>query len=309
MARNPSLRLAVAACTLTWIILTWIIVPAAAADEASRWDGDARSAIRLIAGTRAAGDAVIPAGIEIKLKPGWHTYWRYPGDAGIPPHFDFQGSQNVKSVEVRWPAPKRLPEGSVMTIGYDRDVTLPIAVVPEDPAKPVTLRMKADYAICEKVCAPADGKAELTLVPGASKLQAQLTAAGRLVPKPQTVGQGTGLAIRSVSQDSGRPAQSLEAPHGGRCGCAAGNRGGPVCRGSYPRMGIAGAEPRRRRPPGTTAVRIRSRRRAAAAPNSAVPGSRSRRLPGMTPSRCRSVSTNPAGTLTCGRVPAPSERG
>ncbi len=196
MARIPSLRLAVAACTLTWII-----VPVAAADEASRWDGDTRSAIRLIAGTRAAGDAVIPAGIEIKLKPGWHTYWRYPGDAGIPPHFDFKGSQNVKSVEVRWPAPKRLPEGSVMTIGYDRDVILPVAVVPEDPAKPVTLRMKADYAICEKVCAPADGKAELALVPGTSKLQAQLTAAGRLVPKPQTVGQGTGLAIRSVSRD------------------------------------------------------------------------------------------------------------
>jgi DsbC/DsbD-like thiol-disulfide interchange protein len=196
MARIPSLRLAVAACTLTWII-----VPVAAADEASRWDGDARSAIRLIAGTRAAGDAVIPAGIEIKLKPGWHTYWRYPGDAGIPPHFDFKGSQNVKSVEVRWPAPKRLPEGSVMTIGYDRDVILPVAVVPEDPAKPVTLRMKADYAICEKVCAPADGKAELALVPGPSKLQAQLTAAGRRVPKPQTVGQGTGLAIRSVSRD------------------------------------------------------------------------------------------------------------
>ena len=124
MARNPILRPAVAACTLSWIILTWIIVPAAAADKSSRWDGDARSAIRLIAGTRGAGDAVIPAGIEIKLKPGWHTYWRYPGDAGIPPHFDFQGSQNVKSVEVRWPAPKRLPEGSVMTIGYDRDVTL-----------------------------------------------------------------------------------------------------------------------------------------------------------------------------------------
>ena len=216
MARIPSLRPAVAACTLTWIILTWIIVPAAAADEASRWDGDARSAIRLIAGTRAAGDAVIPAGIEIKLKPGWHTYWRYPGDAGIPPHFDFQGSQNVKSVEVRWPAPKRLPEGSVMTIGYDRDVTLPIAVVPADPAKPVTLRMKADYAICEKVCAPAEGKAELTLLPGTSKLQAQLTAAGRLVPKPQTVGHGTGLAIRSVSQDSvaqGFIAQDSAAQH------------------------------------------------------------------------------------------------
>ena len=125
MTKINNLRLAVAACALTWIQTS-----AAVADEVSRWDGDSRSAIRLIAGTRTASDGVIPAGIEIKLKPGWHTYWRYPGDAGIPPRFDFQGSQNVKSVEVRWPAPKRLPEGSVITIGYDRDVILPLAIVP-----------------------------------------------------------------------------------------------------------------------------------------------------------------------------------
>ena len=57
--------------------------PATAADEASRWDGDARSAIRLIAGSPAAGKtAPTRAGIQIRLKPGWHTYWRYPGDAG-----------------------------------------------------------------------------------------------------------------------------------------------------------------------------------------------------------------------------------
>ena len=52
----------------------------------------------------------VRAGIEIRLKTGWHTYWRYPGDAGVPPQFDFAGSQNVKSVDVLWPAPQRLPE-------------------------------------------------------------------------------------------------------------------------------------------------------------------------------------------------------
>ncbi len=75
-----------------------------------------RSAVRLIAGSQPAGAAVIRAGIEIKLKPGWHTYWRYPGDAGVPPRFDFQGSKNVKAVEVLWPAPQRIPEA-----GHDRD--------------------------------------------------------------------------------------------------------------------------------------------------------------------------------------------
>ena len=196
-----------------------------------------------------------------------------------------------------------------MTIGYDRDVTLPIGVVPADPAKPVTLRMKADYAICEKVCAPADGKAELTLIPGMSKLQAQLTAAGQLVPKPQTVGQGTGLAIRSVSQDSAaqhkaskpRIVVDVAAPPGTEVDLFA---EGPTPEWALPVPSRVGGAPQGRR---QVAYSISTARHAA--PNSAVPGSRSRRLPGKTPSRCRSVSTNPAGTLTCGRVPAPSERG
>ena len=196
MARTENLRLAVAAC-----VFASIAEPAAAADS-SRWDGDAKSAIRLIAGTVPAGGATIRAGIEIRLKPGWHTYWRYPGDAGIPPRFDFTGSQNVKSVEVRFPAPKRQPEGTIMTIGYDRDVILPLAIVPVDPAKPVTLRLKADYAICEKLCAPVEGQAELTIAPGASKLEPQLAAAESLVPKRQAIREGKGLVIRSAIRDN-----------------------------------------------------------------------------------------------------------
>src|SRR5262249_18013741 len=133
-----------------------LFVNAAAAEDTSRWDGDGRSAMRLIAGSSAPG-APVRAGIEIRLKLGWRTYWRYPGDAGVPPRFDFAGSQNLKSYEVLWPAPKRLPEGGMVTIGYDRDVIFPLVVVPQDPAKPVVLRLKLDYAICEKLCVPADG--------------------------------------------------------------------------------------------------------------------------------------------------------
>src|ERR1700736_6572864 len=125
---------------------------AVAADDASPWDGDARSAARLIAGAPPSGQvAPLRAGIEVRLKQGWHTYWRYPGDAGIPPRFDFTGSQNVTAVEVLWPAPRRLPEAGLATIGYDRDVILPLRVTPQEAARPVTLRIKIDYAICEKL--------------------------------------------------------------------------------------------------------------------------------------------------------------
>ena len=65
----------------------------AAADDVSRWDGDARSAVRLVAGSRPADGAYLRAGVEMRLRPGWHTYWRYPGDSGVPPQFDFAQSR------------------------------------------------------------------------------------------------------------------------------------------------------------------------------------------------------------------------
>ncbi|MBO0715897.1 MAG: cytochrome C biogenesis protein, partial [Rhizobiales bacterium] len=87
------------------------LVTAASAQDASNWDGQARSAARLIAGATSKnhGATFVRAGIEIRLDPGWHTYWRDPGDSGAPPTFDFSSSENVKSVNVLWPAPERFP--------------------------------------------------------------------------------------------------------------------------------------------------------------------------------------------------------
>src|SRR5499425_1025511 len=174
---------------------------ASAAEDASRWDGDARSAVRLIAGS-AAG-SVLRAGVEIRVKPGWHTYWRYPGDAGVPPRFDFAGSQNVKAVDVLWPAPQAIPEEGLTVIGYTGDVILPLAVVPQNRAKPVTLRLKLDYAVCEKLCVPAEGKAELVLAGGASSQDAALAAAEARVPKKLALGEGSPLAVKSARRADG----------------------------------------------------------------------------------------------------------
>ena len=198
-------RLLAAAC------LTLIGAHAAgAADDVSRWDGDARSAARLIAGSQPSGGGAAPlrAGIEIRLKPGWHTYWRYPGDAGVPPLFDFKASQNVKQVEVLWPAPERLPEiGGITVIGYEHDVILPLRIVPQDRAKPVVLRLKLDYAVCEKLCVPAEAKSELVLRGGAASQDAALAAAAARVPKRLRLGEGGALSIRSVRRENG-PAQA-----------------------------------------------------------------------------------------------------
>jgi DsbC/DsbD-like thiol-disulfide interchange protein len=201
------LRRAAAPCAIG-LCAVWLVAAshAAAAADASRWDGDGRNAMRLIAGSSPReGGTHLRAGIEIRLAPGWHTYWRYPGDAGVPPRFDFAGSQNVKAVDVHWPAPQRLPEEAVTVIGYTGNVILPLTIVPQDRAKPVMLRLKLDYAVCEKLCIPAEGKAELMLSGGASSQDAALLTAEARVPKKVALGEGAPFAIKSVRREDGGP--------------------------------------------------------------------------------------------------------
>jgi DsbC/DsbD-like thiol-disulfide interchange protein len=179
---------------------------APAGDDASAWDGDARGAVRLIAGSsREEGSAPMRAGIEIRLAPGWHTYWRYPGDAGVPPRFDFAGSRNVKAVTVLWPAPQRIPEHGLNVIGYTKDVILPLLVVPQDRAEPITLRLKMEYAVCDKLCVPAQGAVQLSLASGHSSRDTALVHAQSRVPKKRALGEGTVLAIQSVRREGSAP--------------------------------------------------------------------------------------------------------
>ena len=178
---------------------------AAHAAEASPWDEDARSGARLIAGNPAAGGGALRAGVEIKLAPRWKTYWRYPGDSGVPPRFDFSGSRNVKSVAVAWPAPHRVHDESGTTIVYTDAVIFPLRVVPQDAAKPVELNLKLGYAVCHDICIPKDAKAELALDRDASALDAALTAAEAQVPKPAKLGERAPLAVRAVHREGGGP--------------------------------------------------------------------------------------------------------
>ncbi len=87
-------------------------VPNARAQDASSWDGEPHGSSRLIAGAaHNTGDKKLArAGIEIRLDPGWKTYWRYPGDTGVPPTLDFAGSESVKSVRTLWPVPRWFAE-------------------------------------------------------------------------------------------------------------------------------------------------------------------------------------------------------
>ncbi len=189
------------------VAFTAVAAPAHAAD-ASAWANENHAAMRLIAGSAKPGAKLLPAGIELKLEPGWHTYWRYPGNSGLPPRFDFSGSQNLAAAKVSYPAPHLYTDETGNTLGYKDHVIFPVLVTPKQPGQSVKLHVKIDYAICGKVCVPARGQATLTLSPGTSANEATLAAAEALVPKPVTPAK-LGLTLNRTN-DGPKPTVSVD---------------------------------------------------------------------------------------------------
>jgi len=207
---HRSFRVVLAVCSIAAVFVT----TARAADE-SPWSNSDRSTVRLIAGANSKSDVALRAGVEIKLQPGWKTYWRYPGDSGVPPHFDFSGSENLKAARVHYPAPHLFTDETGHSLGYKNGTIFPLEIMPERPGQPVNLHMKIDYAVCEKLCVPAEGSAQLTLAPGGkSAHDAALAAAEALVPTTLPAAQ-IGLTARRVN-NAAKPlvAVDFKAPAG-----------------------------------------------------------------------------------------------
>ncbi|WP_170762158.1 protein-disulfide reductase DsbD domain-containing protein [Ruegeria lacuscaerulensis] len=107
----------------------------------------------ILDGGRTADGTYLGA-VRLTLKEGWKTYWRAPGDAGIPPQFDWSGSQNVGNVSITWPAPQVFLQNGLQSIGYANQLVLPVEITPENPARPVRLRGDMDLGVCKDVCIP-----------------------------------------------------------------------------------------------------------------------------------------------------------
>jgi DsbC/DsbD-like thiol-disulfide interchange protein len=170
------------------------------AQDASPWQSEIHSAVRLLAGSRSG--AVLLGGIAFQLQPGWKTYWRTPGDSGVPPRFDFSKSENVDAVTVLWPAPLKFDDGAGgHSLGYHEKVVLPLRIAVKNADKPATLRADINYAICEKICIPVEASAELAFTSVASTEDNALFAALETVPKPANVGDPNPLTIRDVRRE------------------------------------------------------------------------------------------------------------
>jgi DsbC/DsbD-like thiol-disulfide interchange protein len=175
----------------------------------SPWTEASHSMTRIIAD---AADAHTRAGIEVRLERGWKTYWRYPGDAGVPPRFDWSGSENLATTEIRWPAPELLTdETGTKSIGYHDNVVFPVSIVPIDPAKPVKLKLKLDFAVCEKLCVPADAEMTLNVPPETGDLSERLEQAEARVPRRVAMNADGALKIDKIELKRGdKPGAIIE---------------------------------------------------------------------------------------------------
>jgi DsbC/DsbD-like thiol-disulfide interchange protein len=195
---------------LTLVAAALCLTAPALAQDASDWDTQPHTAVRLIAGStvKTAGSALLRAGVEIRLDPGWKTYWRDPGDSGVPPSLDFSGSENVKSVSVEWPAPERFGDGAGgNSIGYLDHVILPLRIAAADAGKPSSLHLKLGYAVCRNLCVPVDASLKLALT-GDGAEETAIEKAEIRVPRRVALGQGRsdngkGLAILALRREPG----------------------------------------------------------------------------------------------------------
>ena len=122
------------------------------------------SSARLFAAATADGNW--SAGLEIALAEGWKTYWRVPGESGVPPAFDWSRSRNLETVTVAWPAPHRLSDAAGEAIGYKDRVVFPLYVKPLQEGAPIALDLKLFYAACNNICIPAEAHLAIEFPPG-----------------------------------------------------------------------------------------------------------------------------------------------
>jgi len=174
-------------------LLAAFCAPDGALAAASSWGGDANAQVRLISATAATGTAQrIDLGLEFRLAPGWHIYWRAPGDTGYPPSADWTGSDNLAAASLSWPAPRRYALLGVDSIGYQGTVVLPVLATVSHPGAPLRLAAALEYLACSNICVPYQAQLGLELPAGVAAPSAEAAlvaqAAGRVPVEPGQAG-------------------------------------------------------------------------------------------------------------------------
>ena len=183
------------------VLLLAVLLPAAApALRGQTFQGRQLVEAKLLADiTSVTPGEPFTAGLLLKMAPGWHTYWQFPGDAGIPTEIKWNLPQGWKTGPIQWPIPLKLSEpGDIQIYGYHDEVLLmvPITPPPKIAGNTVKLSAAADWLVCEKICIPGNANVQLDLPVGAQSVPANadvFTKFRGLLPRSLPPSAGTAL--------------------------------------------------------------------------------------------------------------------
>jgi DsbC/DsbD-like thiol-disulfide interchange protein len=148
------------------------------------------------------------AGLYVKLDDGWKTYWRNPGESGIPPSIDVKGD-NLESFAVDFPLPQRIIDESGESIGFHDEVLFPLHLKPKDITQAIDAKLSAFFGVCEQVCVPAKFADELKFPPlgdpadvdFVAKWQARVPKTGAIVRESQIINGHLVLTLEQKFDD------------------------------------------------------------------------------------------------------------
>jgi DsbC/DsbD-like thiol-disulfide interchange protein len=165
-------------------------------------ENDPRIALEILSGWRSESGSHVAA-LKLHMAPEWVTYWRVPGDAGIPPRLSLSGSRNIKSVAFSWPRPTAETKNGLTSFVYYDQVVVPLTLTLNDPTKPARLKGKIEVGVCAEICIPVQLKFNTELPPRNRSAHLEITNAQALAAKPSSARatckftpSSTGMGVR-----------------------------------------------------------------------------------------------------------------
>lgn len=156
------------------------------------------------------------AGLHLTLAPGWKTYWRVPGDAGIPPQFDWAGSENIAQLALSWPAPHVFDQSGYRSIGYKDDLVIPLHITPKTAGGDIRIKGEIDIGVCNDICIPQTFRFDQTV--SADLYQPDPVIAAALAATPYSAAEaGVGSVTCDLRPIDGglRISVTIAVPHAG----------------------------------------------------------------------------------------------
>jgi DsbC/DsbD-like thiol-disulfide interchange protein len=218
MTQRPKTRAETARSVASAFFLAFAPLAAAALPQLAQAQGlFSRSVVQaeVLPGWQAQ-DGTRIAALRLRLDPGWHTYWRIPGEAGIAPRLDWSRSQNIRRVTPVWPRPMVFDQNGLQSYGYEDELILPLRIEPENPGRPMALVGELAIGVCRDTCVPVDltvraalrgpGESDPAIQTAMARAAEPANAAGltRATCRVEPARRGAALTLRATLPRTGR---------------------------------------------------------------------------------------------------------